>query len=143
MSVRPVCRPSLRPLRLAVADEPDLALDRRVGRLLDGHPVIGRHGGLLGRGDEERPRTPAEERRDEQRRERRDPRVVPIDLVVVELASVGDHPLEPLDLVLQVEHVVPASWSTGYCSTTANSERTAALVCSAWTACSGIGSVEE
>ena len=34
-----------------------------------------------------------------------DPRVVAIDLVVVELATVGDHRLEPLDLVLQVGDV--------------------------------------
>ena len=39
------------------------------------------------------------------RRDLRDARVVAIDLVVVELATVRDHPLEPLDLVLQVGDV--------------------------------------
>ena len=36
------------------------------------------------------------------RRDLRDPGVVAVDLVVVELATVRDHPLQPLDLVLEV-----------------------------------------
>ena len=75
--------------------------------------------------------------------QRRDPRVVAIDLVVVELAAVGDHRLEALDLVLQVEdvrcdlevRVAPRRRRTG--------SAPRVVVASLWTAWSGIGSVGE
>ena len=93
--------PGHRPLGLAVADEPDLAFRARLahseasGRMLSS-----------GRGREEFACPPPEEPGEREGRDRRDPRVVAIDLVVVELPAVGDHRLEPLDLVLQVEDVL-------------------------------------
>ena len=131
--------PEPRPLGLAVADEPDLAF--RCARVAHSG---GRPGGRVssGVGGEELARRPAEDPGERQRRQRRDPRVVAVDLVVVELPPVGDHRLEPLDLVLQVEDVL-LRLHRRVASTTANSERTAAEVASAWTAWSGIGSVGE
>ena len=60
---------------------------------------------LGGVGREELARSPTEERRQESAGDLGDARVVAVDLVVVELSAVGDHRLEPLDLVLQVGDV--------------------------------------
>ena len=49
---------------------------------------------------------PPEKDRERECRERGDPGVVAIDLVVVELATVRDHRFQALDLGLEVEHVL-------------------------------------
>ena len=68
--------------------------------------------------------------------------VVAIDLVVVELPAVGDHRLEPLDLVLQVEDVL-LGLDRGIRLDDGEQGANGAEVASAWTAWAGIGSVGE
>jgi hypothetical protein len=79
------------PVRARVLRGPQL--DRRA--LLGGRPGV-----------EEGARHPAKEPRQDHRRDLRDGRVVPADLVVVELAPVGDLLLEPLDLTLEAQDVL-------------------------------------
>ena len=101
-----------RPLGLAVADEPELALRPAVaGSRPAAIGSVTRRGRSSGVGPLASAGSAAKNSRGRQPKtgassvagDLRDPRVVPVDLVVVELAPVGDHRLEALDLVLQVE----------------------------------------
>ena len=102
-----------RPFGLAVADQPDPSLVRRPGRqsaVIRRAACSGRCACPGGPGRRARPRrTRAAASRgsgaSHDAGHLADRGVVPVDLVVVELAPVGDHRLEPFDLVLEVRDV--------------------------------------
>ena len=105
MSVRPVCRPSrahsVWPWRTSQILRPFRPRRRRSCRRssTSGRTVSEGWASKNSRGTQ--PEQPGQDHRGH----RPDLRVVPIDLVVVELAPVRDDPLDPLDLVLEVQDV--------------------------------------